>query len=122
MSEAWWLALAAALGLLGMAWLALAMEVHWAQAMQRPARPAARSRRALRALGVIALVAALLACLRADRPSMAVLVWVMTLTASAVAVALALASRPRWLALLAPWVRVVPVPGPVDGAGDRHRD
>jgi hypothetical protein len=43
----------------------------------------------------------LLACLAADRPSMAVLVWIMLQTGSAVAVAMVLSHRPRWLAALA---------------------
>jgi hypothetical protein len=102
MSEALWHALAAALALAGMAWLALAMDVHWRQVMHRPAESAAGTRRLLRALGTLALVLSLLACLRADRPSMAVLVWVMMLAGGALAVALMLAWRPRGLALLWP--------------------
>lgn len=47
MSEAWWLAAAAALSVIGMAWLALAMAVHWEQVMQRPAEAAAQTRRVL---------------------------------------------------------------------------
>lgn len=95
MSEALWLALAALLSLAGMAGQALAMEVHWGQVMHRPAEAAAGTRRLLRVLGAVALLLSLLACLMADRPSMAVLVWVLLLTASAVAVALVLARRPR---------------------------
>ncbi|MEZ5702762.1 MAG: DUF3325 family protein [Burkholderiaceae bacterium] len=40
MSDALWLGLAAVLSVSGMAWLALAMEVHWAQVVQgrRPRR------------------------------------------------------------------------------------
>lgn len=98
MSEALWLLIAAALNLAGMAWLALAMEVHWGQVMHRSAQVAVGVRRVLRALGAGALPLSLLACLKADRPSMAVLVWVMLLAASAAAVALVLAYRPRWLA------------------------
>jgi hypothetical protein len=37
---------------------------------------------------------------------MAVLVWCMSLTGSAFAIAFALAWRPRWLRVLALWVRV----------------
>ena len=48
---------------------------------------------------------ALALCLRADHASMAVLVWVMTLSGAALLVAFLLAARPRWLRLLAPWVR-----------------
>lgn len=102
MSEALWLAAAAVLNVAGMAWLALAMEVHWGQVMHRPAEAAARTRRVLRALGTLAPLLSLLACLMADRPSMAVLVWVMLLAGSALLVAMTLAGRPRLLALLWP--------------------
>jgi Protein of unknown function (DUF3325) len=102
MSEALWLAVAAALALAGMGWLALAMEVHWAQAMHQPAEAAGGTRKWLRALGASALVLSLLACLKGDRPSMAVLVWVMLLAGSALAVAMLLARRPRLLALVWP--------------------
>lgn len=102
MSEALWLAAAAALALAGMGWLALAMEAHWEQVMLRPPGAAIGMPRTLRALGAAAVALALPACLQADQPSMAVLVWVMLLAGSAVAVALLLARRPRWLALLWP--------------------
>lgn len=96
MSEAFWLMAAAALSLCGMAWLALAMEVHWGQVMHQHAEDAQRQR--LRALGAMALLLSLLACLMADRPSMAALVWIMLLAGSALAVAMVLSRRPRWLA------------------------
>jgi hypothetical protein len=97
------LAAALACSALGLAWLALAMEVHWAQV--REALPApARVQRALRVLGAAALAVSLVLCLRADHPSMAALVWVMSLAAGALLVALALAWRPRWLAPLVAWV------------------
>lgn len=95
MSEAVWLLIAAALSLAGMAWLALAMDVHWGQVMHRPAEAATGTRRVLRGLGTLALPLSLLACLMADRPSMAVLVWVMLLAGSAAAVAMLLAHRPQ---------------------------
>jgi len=97
MAEALWLITAGALSLAGMAWLALAMEGHWSQVMQRPAEAAIRTRQALRMFGAIALPLALLACLQADRPSMAVLVWLMLLAGSAVLVAMLLAHRPQAL-------------------------
>lgn len=100
MSEALWLLLAAALSFSGMAWLALAMEVHWGQVMHRHADEALRPRRRLRALGAAALLFSLLACGAADRPSMAALVWIMLLAGSALGVAMVLSRRPRWLA---PW-------------------
>ncbi|PXW98227.1 uncharacterized protein DUF3325 [Sphaerotilus hippei] len=102
MSEVFWLTSAALLTLTGMGWLALAMDVHWDQAMHQPAEAAARTRRLLRRLGALALPGGLLACLMADRPSMAVLVWLMLLGGSAVATALVLAWRPRLLARLWP--------------------
>ncbi len=97
MVEALWLMVATVLSVGGMAGLALAMEVHWSQVMLRPTSKAVGVRWLLRALGTVALLLALLACLRADRPSMAALVWVMLLAGGALAVALALAWRPRWL-------------------------
>jgi hypothetical protein len=102
MSEALWLAAGAALSLLGMAWLALAMETHWAQAMRRPAKAAVATRRVLRTGGSLTLALSLLACLMADRPSMAALVWMMYLAGSAALVAMSLAHRPRLLARLWP--------------------
>jgi hypothetical protein len=94
MSETLWLAAAVVLNLAGMAGLALAMETHWRQVMHHPATKAIRARRLLRALGSGALVLSLHTCLIADRPSMAVLVWVMLSAASAVAVAMTLARFP----------------------------
>lgn len=102
MSEAAWLVAAAALALAGMGWLALARDVHWGQVMHRPAEAAAGTRRVLRWLGAFALPLSLLACLMADRPSMAALVWVMLLAASGVTVALVLAKRPQALRALWP--------------------
>lgn len=97
MSESVWLLIAAALNLAGMAWLALSMDVHWGQAMHGNAQAAAGTRRGLRLMGAAALSLSALACLQADRPSMAVLVWVMLLAGSALSVAMLLAYRPRWL-------------------------
>lgn len=97
-----WLAVAAALSLAGMAWLALAMDVYWRQVMHRPAESAASTRRVLRGLGILTLLLSLLTCLMADRPSMAVLVWVMLLAGCAVAVAMALARKPSLLRMLCP--------------------
>jgi len=116
MADAWMLPLllAAALlcSVLGFAWLALAMEVHWTQV--RGAPPASPGVvRALRVLGALALAASLILCLRADHAGMAALVWVMGLAAGALVVAFTLAWRPRWLAPLVAWApRAVPaVPG-----------
>lgn len=83
-----------------MAWLALAMEVHWSQVRATASYSAARARK-LRGLGAAALLVSLAACLAADHPSMAGLVWIMTLSVSALTVAMTLAYRPRWLSWLA---------------------
>ena len=97
------LAAALACSTLGFAWLALAMEVHWAQV--RGTQPASTGAvRTLRLLGAIALAASLALCLLADHPTIAALVWVMALAAGALGVAMALAWRPRWLAPLVAWV------------------
>ena len=90
----WWIA---ALGSFsGAVWLALAKPVHWAQVMSaRAAR--GHPPPVLRCLGWLALAAALAACLRADAPTMAVLVWVMLLVPAALAVAMVLAWRPAIL-------------------------
>lgn len=88
---------------IGMAWLALAMDVHWRQVRgEEPLSAAAR--RTLRAMGGLALALALALCLLADHASMAALVWVMALTASALLVAFTLAWRPRWLSWLVAWL------------------
>ena len=99
----WALPAALTTALAGMGWLALSMPVHAAQAWGRA--PAAAALRVLRGLGAAAIVLALLLCLRADHASMAVLVWVMALAGAALLVAFLLAARPRWLRLLAPWLR-----------------
>jgi hypothetical protein len=81
---------------LGLAWLALAMDAHWAQV--RGEQPLAMAqRRTLRALGALALAGAAAMCLRADHASMAALVWIMMLAAGVLAVAFTLAWRARWL-------------------------
>ena len=47
------------------------------------------------------LLLALVICFLADRPSMAVLVWVMLLAGSAMVIGMALSWRPRWIGRLA---------------------
>jgi hypothetical protein len=89
----------------GVAWLALAMEVHWQQVRGTDAGPGRAVAIGLRIAGAVALLASLLVCLRADHASMAALVWVMSLGAAALAIALALAWRPRWLAWWVAWAR-----------------
>lgn len=85
----------------GFGWLALAMDVHWEQAHGTQGPPA-DTRKALRVLGSAALVLAGALCLLADRPSMAVLVWLMLLAGAAPLTAYALARRPRLLRPLWP--------------------
>jgi hypothetical protein len=97
------LAAALALALCGVAWFALAMDVHWRQV--RAGVPTRAMSRTLRAAGALALLASLLVCLRVDHATMAPLVWVMALAGGALLVALALAWRPRWLAPLVAWLR-----------------
>lgn len=100
MHEAALQALAMLCSLCGMGWLALAMDVHWAQAHGEPEGQARRPVR-LRVLAVTALVVSLGLCLAASHASIAVLVWIMSIVASTLLVAFALAARPRWLAWLA---------------------
>lgn len=104
MAEASFFVLALACSLCGMTWLALTLPVHFQQVLGASAL-SQQSTKTLRALGGGALLASLLACLGADHPSMAVLVWVMLLAASTLLVAFALAWHPRWLGWLAAWLR-----------------
>jgi hypothetical protein len=97
-----WLSVAALTCLTGFAWLALAMDVHWTQVRDTPVHE--RPVRTLRLLGGVSLLLSLMACLQADQPGMALLVWVMLLAASAKSVALALAWKPSWLRPLVSWV------------------
>jgi hypothetical protein len=100
--DAWLLAAALAANAVGLGWLALAIDVHWRQALGD--RPQPRSAViALRGLGVAALLASLLLCLQVDHASMAALVWVMGFAAAALAVAFALSWRPRVLRVLVLW-------------------
>jgi hypothetical protein len=95
----WLLAAAAALTVLGLGWLALAMDVHWEQ-VHGQAGPQARTQTRLRRLGSLLLAASLMLCLAADHPSMAVLVWAMLLAGAAVLIAMTLAWRPHSLRVL----------------------
>ncbi len=104
MSDALLLLAAVLANLAGMAWLALAMDVHWEQ-VRGSAPLGAGTAIAMRCAAALAIVLALVLCLRADHPTMAVLVWVMTLTGAAVAVAFALAWRPALLAPMVAWAR-----------------
>ena len=88
---------------LGFAWLALAMDVHWKQV--RNDKASQNTVRLLRYLGGTSVFASLLLCLMEDHPSMAALVWVMLLAGSALVVAFTFTWRPRLLAPLISWVR-----------------
>jgi hypothetical protein len=93
-----WLLTAFGCGVAGFGWLALAMEPHWRQVRGTPP-PTRAGTTLLRGLGALSLLLSLAACLRADHPTMAVLVWVMLLAAAALAITFTLSSRP---ALLSP--------------------
>ena len=87
---------------LGFAWLAMAMQVHWKQ-VHTGAGPTRLHQRALRLLGSLGLAASLGRCLAADATSMAILVWMLLLACGAIVVALTLCWRPRALRLIWPW-------------------
>jgi len=95
---------AVAANIAGMGWLALAMDVHWAQVLGDQAPQSRRTVVALRVAGAAALAASLALCLSVDHGSMASLVWVMALAGAALGIALTLAWRPRTLGVLVPWV------------------
>jgi len=103
--------------LAGVAWLAVAMHVHWRQ-VRGPQPLTRRTALMLRALGVSALSLSLVLCLAADHATMACLVWVMSLAGSALAVAFTLAWRPSVLQLLIAWLGV----GSLRVAGRRQID
>jgi len=100
MAEALTLCLAALLSLTGMGWLALSLEVHWRQLFGRKAVLTARSANWLRLAGWTGLLLSAICCFIADRPSMAVLVWVMLLAGTATLIAMLLAWRAHWLRVL----------------------
>lgn len=87
--------------LLGMGWLALAMNVHWRQVRQ--GLPSANTVGVLRLFGSAALVISLVLCLSVDHASMAALVWVMLLATAAMGIAFILSWRPHLLRPLIAW-------------------
>lgn len=99
MRDAWLLFAAVLCNVVGFAWLAFAMDVHWRQVRGSLAL-ARKTLVLLRSIGAAALALSLFLCLRVDHVSMAALVWIMSLAASALIVALMLAWRPGWLAVL----------------------
>lgn len=87
---------------LGLAWMALAMEIHWKQV--QGSAPLARSvQLLLRGLGGLSLAISLILCMATGHISMAALVWIMLLATGAVFVAFTLTWRPHWLAPLVAW-------------------
>jgi hypothetical protein len=90
--------------LVGLGWLALAMDNHWRQAVGDES-PGPRSVVVLRVSGASALALSLWLCLQVDHATMASLVWVMSLAAAALTVAFTMTWRPQWLAPLVGRVR-----------------
>lgn len=106
MHDALILAAALVANVAGLGWLALAMDVHWAQVRgSLPQTPAMV--RSLRLLGGLALASSLALCLAVDHASMAALVWVMSLAGAALVITFVLAWRARWLGVLIGWARVI---------------
>ncbi|KAF1042928.1 DUF3325 family protein [Xylophilus sp.] len=103
MRDALLLAAAQAAALIGLGWLALAMDAHWEQ-VRGSWPPPPRAAVLLRVLGAAALAGSLALCLAVDHASMAVLVWVMALAAAALVLAFTLAWRPRALGPLIAWL------------------
>jgi hypothetical protein len=99
MPDALLFVLAVVVNIAGLGWLALAMDVHWEQAVS-PVPASSGTIKLLRVMGVAGLVASLLLCLSVDHASMASLVWFMTLAGAALAIAFTLTWRPHWLGLL----------------------
>jgi hypothetical protein len=99
MPEAFVYALMLALLVLGLAWLALAMERHWRQ-LRRESALSRRTVLSLRTLGTMGLGASLALCLWLDHPTIASLVWVMALVPAALAVTFTFSWRPQWFAPL----------------------
>ncbi len=101
MLEPWILFILAAMSCaFGFAWLALSMNVHWQHVMR--STPSTKTRITLRVLGAVALLATGILCFIADRPSMAILVWLMLSAASAPSISMLLAWRPDLLRYVCP--------------------
>lgn len=86
----------------GLAWFALAMDVHWHQVRGESQVPPGTAR-VLRVLGVLGVCGSLALCLAVDHATMASLVWFMALAGSALLVAFTLTWRPRALCWLVVW-------------------
>ncbi|MBK9131494.1 MAG: DUF3325 domain-containing protein [Gammaproteobacteria bacterium] len=116
MPEALSLATALACNVIGLAWLALAMQAHWQQVVGQRVLPV-RTATALRMLGIAGLLVSMVICVGTDHASMAALVWVMSLAAAALMVAFTLTWRPRVFAPLVFWSRSSRDPCIEDSAG-----
>ena len=104
MRDALMLAVAVAVNITSLGWLALSMQAHSEQV--RGTEPLPRSTvRTLRGMGAVGLLVALALCLAVDHASMASLVWFMALAGAALSVAFTLAWRPRVLGALIVGVR-----------------
>ncbi|MES1939695.1 hypothetical protein T5B8_05616 [Salinisphaera sp. T5B8] len=100
MADWLWLTVAVVLSWAGMGWFALAKPGHWQQVFAASA--GSPPRWILRVLATAAVIGAGACCIRADHPSIAVLVWIMLASAAGVAVAMMLSRRPDLLRLLWP--------------------
>lgn len=87
--------------LISFAWLALSLNTHWRQ-VYGGSGPQPAIRVALRVLGWTALMTSGVLCFVANRPSMAILVWIMLLATAAPIVAFTLSWRAETLRLLWP--------------------
>jgi hypothetical protein len=98
-----WMALTGALAatVLGFAWLALAMEDHWQQ-VYGGSTPSQATQHALRMLGASGIIVSGILCFIADRPSMAVLVWILFMAFGAASIALTLSWKPALLRIAFP--------------------
>lgn len=106
MFEPWIVLILAAIScLVGFAWLALAINVHWQQVMETGSTPSAQTCKTLRIMGSLGLLVSAVLCFVADRPSMAVLVWLMFLASFAPLIGMLLAWRPQWLRIVWPTAR-----------------
>lgn len=101
MHDGIWMVMGFASATLGMAWLALAMDVHWRDVHgSGSGELSAASVKTLRVLGAVALTVSLVCCLQADVATMAALVWMIALTLAAMTVAFTLTWRPGVLRVL----------------------
>ena len=89
------------MSLASFAWLALAMDVHWKN-VQQGQHLLDHPTKKLRLMGWLGLLITAILCFMADRPSMALLVWIMLLAATAPGVGMILSYRPQLLRVFWP--------------------